>query len=117
VTSSYFNTRRAPTDLASGRVLAPGEQVTDTDLVLGRDDDDRVTHDQHLVDGGALGLVEALEVPVLDSEDRPLLAGEALEQRARELNIEGRSQMSADDLRAAVAEAEADTAADDDGEV
>jgi hypothetical protein len=34
------------------------------------------------------------------------LAGKALERRAKELNIEGYSTMSADDLRAAVADAE-----------
>lgn len=34
------------------------------------------------------------------------LQGEALEERARELDIEGRSEMSADELRSAVADAE-----------
>lgn len=107
MTSSYFNARRAPTDLASGRVLAPGETVEAGDLTLGTlEDSDRPTHDQRLVDGGTLQDATLHEGAATDSEDRPLLAGDALEQRARELGIEGRSAMSADELRAAVAEAE-----------
>jgi hypothetical protein len=35
------------------------------------------------------------------------LSGEELDARAKELNVKGRSQMSADELRQAVAEAEA----------
>lgn len=39
----------------------------------------------------------------------PILKGEALDERARELDIEGRSSMTADELRSAIAAAEANT--------
>lgn len=103
---AYFNLRRAPTDLASGRVLGPGESAPPDALTLGKDEDTgRPTHDQLLVDEGALA---KREVP----EDDGVLRGKALEQRARELGVWD-SRASADDQRAAVAEAEAEQDPDD----
>lgn len=42
-----------------------------------------------------------------DNAGEPELTGDALAERARELDIKGRSQMDADELRAAIAAAEA----------
>lgn len=104
--TDYFNARRAPQDLSSGRVLAPGETVKGKDLELGNGDDDLPTFDQRLVDSGVLVDAEPRQPEVGD------LAGEDLEARARELNIKGRSSMNAETLRVAVAEAEAAAATD-----
>lgn len=100
--ASYRYTHRQPTSLASGRPLALADVVTDDDLT--RDEEGNVVpDDQWLLDDRRL-------VPVEESETYPdapeELTGEALEARAKELKIEGRSQMSADELRAAVAEKE-----------
>lgn len=89
-----MNARRSPQDIASGRMLAPGEIVAADEVDL------ESAHDRALVDEGAL-IKAAFDGP--DEE----LAGEELEQRARELNISGRSKMSADELREKIAEAEA----------
>jgi hypothetical protein len=97
---AYKNARQAPQDLASGRVVAPGEPVLAADLELGHNGD-WPTHDQRLVEDGVL--VEA----ILDAE----LTGDALTQRANELSIKGRSKMTADELRAAIAIAEAEQGA------
>lgn len=90
---AYKNARLAPTDLASGRVLGPGEAAPADAFNFDN------PHDARLRDEGSI--IEA----VLPEPD-PELAGEALEQRARDLGIEGRSRMTADELRAAVADAE-----------
>lgn len=87
-----------PEDLASGRVVAP-EEVFDRDAL-----DMQSAHDKRLVDDGLI--IDAKITPVA-------LEGEALQERARELNIEGRTTMSATKLRRAVAEAEARDATDD----
>lgn len=85
---------RQPTTLASGQPLTLGDVVADDALA----DEDR-----WLVDDARL-------VPVEDSEIYPdapeELSGEALKQRAKELGVEGYSNMKADELRAAVAEKE-----------
>lgn len=60
--------------------------------------------------GGNAG-VGGNTVPDGDEE----LKGEALHERARELDIEGRSGMSADELREAVSEAEAEEGGNDGG--
>lgn len=102
MTSSYFNTRRAPTDIGSGRVLAPGESVDADDLVLGTDEDtDQPTHDQRLVDDGTLADATPVE------PEQHELTGDALAAEAQRLDITGRSSMTADELREAVAEAQA----------
>lgn len=80
-----------PEDLASGRVVAPGEVFPASAL------DPKDPHDQRLT---AEGLV-------IDADPEPQeLAGEELEQRARDLNIKGRTGMNADELREAVEKAE-----------
>lgn len=94
MTDSYKNARLAPTDLANGRVLAPGEAVPSSALDLSDG-----THDDRLVQSGAL-------VPSAADAQTKELAGDALKARAAELNIEGRSGMNADQLRQAIAEAE-----------
>lgn len=99
---AYRNARSAPTDLDSGRVLGVGEVVLESALNL-----DDGSHDRALIDDGVL--IEA-ELP------QPELAGEELEARARALDIKDRSKLSAGELRAAVAEAEAGGGAPD-GEV
>lgn len=84
-----------PEDLASGRVVAPEEVFDRSELDL------KSPHDQRLLDDGIV--IEARVTPVA-------LEGDALRDRASELNIEGRSTMSAEKLRRAVAEAEAKSA-------
>lgn len=109
MTEHYQNARRAPTDLASGRVLAPGELVAASDLVLKDPDDAQaVTHDAALVDDGAL-----TEANLTPDES---LQGDDLQARARALGIPRRSTMGADELRVAVAEAEATAAGSNDQE-
>lgn len=77
--------------LGSGQPIAPGDTVE-----IDADD----THDARLLDEGLL-----IEVAG-DNSDDDKLTGKALQDRAAELEIEGRSDLSADELRQAIAEAE-----------
>lgn len=104
----YKNIGRGATDLASGRMLSPGEIVDAEALELGTEGD--TGHDQRLIDEGVLLYLGPERQP-------PRLTGEALTARAAELEIEGRSTMNADELRAAIAVAENDEAAPDAEEV
>lgn len=83
--------------LASGALIVPGDRIDHGDLHA---------EDQHIVDEGRL-----VDLSSFDGEGN-LLTGEQLRKRAGELEIEGRSAMSADDLRAAIAEREAQEAPD-----
>lgn len=80
---------RRPETLGSGRPVATSD-VVEADLAH--------HHDRWLI---AVGLL----VPIPDRYETKL-TGDALKQRAADLNIEGRSSMGADELRAAVAAAE-----------
>jgi hypothetical protein len=51
---------------------------------------------------------EAIQQPAADQQ--PELTGDELKERAAELDIKGRSAMNADELRAAIAQAEAEQA-------
>jgi hypothetical protein len=90
-------------ELDGGRPIAPGDFTGLIDVEEG-------THNGNLLLDGLL-----LEVPKgsadkqakAQAEADEVLAGEALQSRAQELDIKGRSSMSADELRDAVAEAEA----------
>jgi hypothetical protein len=73
--------------LSSGRPVGPGQRLASSDLA---------DEDQHLLDEG--------RIVSLDSFGGSLSVEEA-KAKASELNIEGRSKMSADELRAAVAQA------------
>ena len=64
-------------------------------------DEAAVTRHRLPVDAGAVEILAAREAPA------PELAGDALEERARVLDIPGRSRMTADQLREAIAEREA----------
>jgi hypothetical protein len=77
-------------DLDDGRMIAPGE-VADVDL--------NHPHNKRLLDEGSVVLLD-------EDEDPGILTGEALQARASELQIEGRSGLSADELRAAIVEKE-----------
>jgi hypothetical protein len=77
--------------LASGRTIAPGEPFERSDLDSGDPGDKR------LLDEGLI--IDAVIAPVQ-------LEGEDLQARAKELGIIGRSKMSADELREAIALAE-----------
>jgi hypothetical protein len=77
-------------DLDDGRMIAPGE-VADVDL--------NHPHNKRLLDEGAVVLLN-------EEEDPGILTGKALADRAEELEIEGRSNMKADELRAAIVEKE-----------
>lgn len=102
-----------PEDLSSGRVVAPEEPFGSDELASRPTGEDATPealrayeHDQRLLDEGRV--IEARITPVE-------LEGEALAQRARELNIEGRTTMTAAKLKRAVAQAEADPTAPTDG--
>lgn len=82
-----------PEALAGGYVAAPGEPF---DRSLMTDADDR------LVEEGII--IPASVTPVA-------LEGDALTERAKALNVKGRTSMTADELREAVALAEAGDAA------
>jgi hypothetical protein len=84
-------------DLSDGRIVAPGDVV--------EIDDPNHPHNRRMIDEGLL-------LPTAADGDDGLLRGEALQQRAAELEIEGRSSMSADELRDAVAAADADKEGD-----
>lgn len=83
--------------LASGSVVAPGERITDDALDA---------EDRHLVDEGRLMDVKFFE----GGNHNEVLSGKELQKRAGELEIEGRSNMTAEELRSAVAEREAQEA-------
>lgn len=85
--------------LADGRDLPVGEVAHEVDLTL--------PENKALLEQGRI-----IKVAGGDAEP-PVLTGEALNKRAAELEIEGRSNMNADELRAAVSEAEAKLAAGD----
>lgn len=98
-----------PEDLASGRVVAPEEPFDSSALApkptAESTDADRLAyeHDQRLIDEGR----------VIDAKITPVeLEGAALMERARELDIDGRTTMSAAKLKRAVAEAEAQPTTD-----
>lgn len=78
--------------LSDGRPVAPGDVVGD---VL---PEEEPLHDQ--------GLLIDADMDPQGASTEPL-AGEALDQRAKDLDIKGRTTMSADELRQAVADAEA----------
>jgi hypothetical protein len=88
-----------PENLESGALIAPGDRVRTGDLGEG---------DQWLVDEGRLRDVAELEPTkeeIEATEASPaLLKGQALDERADELDIAGRSNMTADEKRAAIAE-------------
>lgn len=75
-------------NLASGAIIAPGERV----------------HPDQIGDGDGW-LIEEGRLVEIEPPDEPTIT--ALRAKARELDIEGRSSMSAENLRAAIDEAEA----------
>jgi hypothetical protein len=77
-----------PEDLADGRIVAAGDVV---------ELDPNHPHNKRMVDEGLL-------LPT--AGDDGVLRGEALQRRAAELDIEGRSSMTADELRQAIADKE-----------
>ena len=85
-----------PEVLADGRTIAPGEPF-DRALL-----DPNDPGDARLIDEGL----------IIDSEPAQTdLQGEDLTERAKALEIKGRSKMTADELREAVAQAESHTTA------
>lgn len=101
-----------PTVLRNGRHVAPGTPIDPDELEAASDavqaDEENGIEAQAAVTAERDFYEEQgwLE-PLTEPED---LAGDALKQRAAELGIEGRTKMSADELRAKVAEAENTTA-------
>jgi hypothetical protein len=77
-----------PEDLSDGRIVAAGDVV---------ELDPNHPHNKRMVDEGLL-------LPT--AGDDGVLRGEALQRRAAELDIEGRSGMTADELRQAIADQE-----------
>lgn len=84
--------------LADGRNVPVGEVAHDVDLTL--------PENERLLEEGRIIVVDP------DAEPKAL-AGEALTKRAIELDIPGRTTMSAEELRNAVSAAESELAADD----
>lgn len=82
-----------PEDLFSGRVLGPHEEVE-----LSKEEASH-PHNKRLID-------EELLIPVDEKKEPQLLEGEQLRNKGKKLKIEGYSTMSADDLRAKIAEIE-----------
>lgn len=74
------------------------------DEITAIETDDDLQRARDLQEAGA-----DIEVVELDEQ----LSGDALKQRASDLNIEGRSAMNADQLRAAVLAAETDTTSEE----
>lgn len=92
--------------LESGRNIGPGDRVAPDELH---------ERDQYLLDEGRL-VPDVVEEMASNTPANAPLSGESLAERARQLNIEGRSTMSRHELRAAVAEAStADNADDSEG--
>lgn len=89
-----------PVDTSSGRTLGPGETIDAADLVLDGDNTVAIAHDQRLVDEVLIDLQDAPAAPEPSKDD--------LMKRAGELDIAGRSSMDKDELKAAIAEAEAE---------
>lgn len=87
-------------DLADGRTVESGGYARDVDL--------RDPVNKRLLDEDRIIKVAESDVPegVPAAPVPPKLTGDALDQRARDLNIEGRTTLSADELRDAIAEKE-----------
>lgn len=83
-------------DLSDGRVAAVGEFYHDVDL-------------KHPTQKRLLKEGRIIRVPEADAPEPEKLTGDALQRRAQDLDIQGRSDMSADQLRAAIADAEDNT--------
>jgi len=96
--AKYVGTR--PQDLPGGRVLAPEAGPVEVD------ENNPIVAD--LFDQGKL-----IEVDVPTEPAK--LTGKALQDRAKELDIEGRNEMNADQLRDAVAAKEAELASQHEG--
>jgi hypothetical protein len=90
-----------PENLASGRVVAPGEVFDRSALNLDPVSEENPDNDQRLIDEGIV--IDAVIAPAQ-------LAGDALQERARELKVPNRANLSADELRIAVAKAEGSAA-------
>lgn len=88
--AEYAHVGVHPIVVTSGHAHAPGDRVLGSELD---------TQDDYLIDEGVI-------VPVVDGPPADL-AGDELQERARELDIKGRTKMGADELRAAIAAAEA----------
>jgi hypothetical protein len=87
-------------------VRARGNEITEDEAVLGQAP---VGYDETRTRAGlpsdAIQGAREDETPA-DPDDDGVLRGDALHERAAQLDIEGRSSMSADALRASIAEAE-----------
>lgn len=85
------------------RLVVAGDPVPDHYNV----DSDAVREIESTEPGGRVGqgVSEAIVQPGDDGGEQ--LEGDALNNRAKELDIKGRSNMTADELRAAIADAEA----------
>lgn len=100
---------KSPTDLDGGRPIGPGE-YTGPIMV-----DEEHPKNQQLFDEGQLIPLESeseiaarKQKETAEQEQEARLTGDALDARAKELSIEGRSAMTADELRDAIAAAEKD---------
>jgi len=83
--------------LENDRAIGPGESVTEDEIG---------PEDAHLFANGKMLDTKDDSVAEMPAAEPEQLTGEALTERAAELDIEGRSKMSADELRAAIAAAE-----------
>lgn len=115
-----------PDELDGGRPIEPGEFTGPIEIDDDPDSETYTPKNAHLLEDGYLIQVEngsaakaqkaaEAEEPTQPESDDGVLRGDALNRRAAELGIEGRTTMSAEKLRTAVAEAEL-AGADDDKE-
>lgn len=94
-----------PDELDGGRPIEPGEFTGPIDI-----SEESPKNKQLSDDGLLLEVSDGTYKEEVGGEPPParqVLRGDALQARADELDIEGRSKMNADELRAAIAEAEA----------
>jgi hypothetical protein len=88
--------------LASGRSVGPGERIPQSELT---DEDQHLVDEGHIVDVASFGDAPS-NAPDGIGEPEPTKA--ELQARARELDIDGRSKMSVDELRQVIADREAE---------
>lgn len=93
------------TDLEGGRPIAPGEFTGEIDVSEFITSVDEETQEETKTPNKNYQLLQ--EGRLIAVEPVKELAGKDLDARAKELNIEGRTAMSADELRSAISEAEA----------
>jgi hypothetical protein len=101
----YRNVANHAASLEGGRMVDEGGFTGPIDPAL-------PAHQQLIADGQLIPVPDGTfneEYGVKPPDPQTQLTGDALKERAAELDIQGRSSMNADELRAAIEEAERDS--------